>query len=126
MKAFILKTILLPISLLAACGSKSREIKDFIPGTYVNRAQSAYSIADDTLVIKADALTENSYQVARKTGFNRILNGQLQTAQHKTKVFTAVWDDRKQTLQITQNGIMLVFQPGGNQLTVQNSKYRKL
>ncbi|WP_214071882.1 hypothetical protein [Mucilaginibacter sp. dw_454] len=126
MRTFILKIILLPISLLAACGGKSREVRDFIPGTYVNHAQSAYSIADDTLVIKADALTENGYQLTRRTGFSRVLNGQLQATQHKTKVFTAVWDEAKQTLQITQNGLIILFQPGGHQLEIANSKYRKL
>jgi hypothetical protein len=118
--------VLLPVSLWAACTNKQQQLKDFIPGTYVNHAQSEYSVADDTLIIKADALTENSYQVTRKTGFSRVRNGQLQPAEHKAKVFTAVWDDGKQTLQITQNGIMLLFQPGGHQLMVQNSKYRKL
>jgi hypothetical protein len=110
---------------LAAC-SHSPSATNFIPGTYVNHAQSAYSIADDTLVIKPDVLKENRYQVTRKTGFSRVLNGQLQPAEHQLKVFNAVWDEQKQILQITQNGITLLFQPGANQLMVQNSKYRKL
>jgi hypothetical protein len=126
MKSFIFNLILSPVILLAACTNQQQQVSDFIPGTYVNHAQSAYSIADDTLIIAPDAQIENGYHVSRKTGFCRVLNGQLQPAQHKSKVFTAIWDAQKQTLQITENGIMLLFQPGGNQLMVQNSKYRKL
>jgi len=125
MKVFI-KIMLLPISLWAACTSKQQQIKDFIPGTYVNHAKSEYSVADDTLVINADALTETGYQVTRKTGFSRILNGKPGPEQHQVKSFTGIWDEQKQTLQITQNGILLLFQPGANGLEVQNSKYKKL
>jgi len=125
MRTFIFKTVLLPISLLAACNSKSHQIKDFIPGTYVNQAQSVYSMANDTLEITPDAQTENSYHIIRKTGFNRVLDGKLQPQEHKVKAFTGIWDEQKQTVTITQNGIVLVFQPGGNKLMIENSEYRK-
>jgi hypothetical protein len=126
MKTIFLKLMLLPISLVAACSDPQKQVKDIIPGTYVNQAQSAYSIASDTLVIAPDALTETGYHITRKTGFSRIAAGKPGPEEHKVKYFTGVWDEQKQTFQITQNGIMLLFQPGANQLTVLNSKYRKL
>ena len=123
MKTF-LNIILLPITLWAACTGKQQQTKDLIPGTYVNHAQSEYSVADDTLIVKADPLTETSYQVTRKTGYCRILNGKLQPEQHQAKTFTGLWDEQKQTLQLTQNGIIILFGP--RQLHVQNNTYRKL
>ncbi len=122
----LIKIMLLPISLWAACTNKQKEAKDFIPGTYVNQAQSAYSMANDTLVIQVDPLTENSFRVTRKTGFRRILNGQPGSEQHQAKIFTGIWDDSKQALQLTQNGIILLFSPGARQLEVQNNQYRRL
>jgi len=126
MRTFIFKTMLLPISLLAACNSKIHEVKDFIPGTYVNQAQSAYSIANDTVQITPDTLTGNAYHIVRKTGFCRVSGGKLQPEEHKIKSFTGIWDGQKQTVTITQNGIILVFQPGGSKLKIENSEYRKL
>jgi len=92
-----------------------------IPGTYVNQAQSAYSIADDTLII---AKLNNTYAVTRRTSFRRIVSGQLQPGQYKTGNFTGLWDQDKQVVQLAQNGIILVFD--GDSLRVQNSVYHKL
>jgi major membrane immunogen (membrane-anchored lipoprotein) len=125
MKNLIFRLMLLPISLLAACGNKAQTI-DFIPGTYVNHAQSAYSIADDTLVIIPDALTQTNYHIIRKTGFRRIKDSKLRPVEHRVKSFTGLWDEQKQTMQITQNGVLLLFHPDQNKLLIQNSEYRKL
>lgn len=124
MKKIIFKSLLLPIVLLAACNNNNGHTVGFIPGTYVNQAQSEYSIANDTLVITA--LTATSYQVLRKTGFQRIVSRQLQAAEHRSAPFTGIWDDSKQTLQLTQNGLIITFQPDSNRLMVQNSRYRKI
>jgi len=125
MKKLIFKTMLLPISLLAACGNKSQTI-DFIPGTYVNQAQSGYSIASDTLIITQAENTQNIYLVTRKTGYRRINDGKIQALQHQVKRLTGTWDEQKQLLQIMQNGILISFQPEQNKLLIQNSEYWKL
>jgi hypothetical protein len=101
--------------LFAAC-THSQRVADFIPGIYVNHAESAYSIADDTLVITKD------YRITRRTTFRR--KGGM--PQHKVKNYTAVWDSGKQTLQLTQNGTILMFRPDENKLLIENSEYRKL
>jgi hypothetical protein len=72
---------LLPLSLLAACSSKSS-----ISGTYVKTAQSEYSIAHDTLVIAH--LSGNNFEVTRKTGFKR----KDQHAQYKVRRSTGTFD----------------------------------
>jgi hypothetical protein len=124
MKNFMFKIMLLPIALLAACNNKNQQATGFIPGIYVNQAQSEYSIANDTLVITA--MSGPGYHVLRKTGFRRITNGQMQGAEHRSGTFTGIWDNQRQTLQLTQNGLIIVFQPDSSQLMVQNSRYRKI
>jgi len=126
MKTVIEKIMLLPISFLAACGNKNQQVKDFIPGAYVNHVQSAYSIADDTLQIIGDAATGNNYRISRETGFIRIISGKLQPKEQQVKQLNGLWDMQKQILQIMQNGIILIFQPGDHKLVIQNSGYRKL
>jgi hypothetical protein len=107
MKAFM-KIMLLPISLWAGCGNRN-----FTPGTYVNHAESAYSVADDTLVINSD------YQVTHRTGFRR-KGGQWQ---QQTKTYAAVWDETKHSLQLTGNGLVMVFR--GDEVIIGNTIYRR-
>ncbi|MFB9843938.1 hypothetical protein [Mucilaginibacter ginsenosidivorans] len=120
-----IKIMLLPIGLWAACSNK-QQVRDFIPGTYVNQAQSAYSIASDTLLLIPDEHAGNLYQVVRGTGFQRIRDGKLQPKEYKVKTFSGVWDEAKQILQITQDGSILVFQPDAQTLTVGTAVYHKL
>jgi len=109
MKTFIVKIMLLPISLLAACSNKSQQTKEFIPGTYVNFTKSEYSICNDTLLVLPDALTDNFYHIGQKTGYRRIKDGKLQAKVYEVKSFSGFWDEQKQILQFTQNGLILVF-----------------
>lgn len=120
-----IKIMLLPISLWAACSNK-QQVRDFVPGTYVNQAQSQYSIASDTLLLIPDEHAGNLYQVVRGTGFQRIKDGKLQPKEYKIKKFSGVWDEAKQTLQLTQDGSILFFQPDAQTLTVGTAIYRKL
>jgi len=106
----VFKMILFPILLLAACGGPA----GFQPGTYVNHAESEYSVADDTLVIAPD------YRVTRNTTYHR-RGGQ---PRRLVKHFNGVWDADKQTLELTQTGTLLIFRPG--ELRLANSTYRKL
>ncbi len=122
----VIRIMLLPISLWAACTNSNHKVTDFIPGTYVNQAQSTYSVANDTLRITRDGQNPNSYRVMRSTGFQRIRDGKLQSPEYKVKSFTGIWDAQKQSLQLTQNGSILLFQPDENQLLIENSIYHKI
>ena len=120
-----IKMMLLPISLWMACNNK-QQVRDFIPGTYVNQAQSQYSIASDTLLLIRDEHSDNLYQIVRGTGFQRIKEGKLQPKEYKVKTLSGIWDEAKQTLQVTQDGSILVFQPDAQTLTVGSAIYHKL
>jgi len=126
MKTLIINVMLLPISLLLACNSKNQRTVAFIPGTYVNQAQSEYSIASDTLLLIRDEHSDNLYQIVRGTGFQRIKDGKMQPKEYKVKTLSGIWDEAKQTLQLTQDGSILVFQPDAQTLTIGTAIYHKL
>ena len=111
---------------LAACQGENSKVKDFIPGRYVNEAQSQYSVANDTLIIEPARNTESIYTITRKTGFRRITQGKLQSLQQQVKHWTGEWDGQKLTMQIMQTGNVLLFNPDKGTLLNGNSEYRKL
>jgi len=113
------------VGILAACHSISND-QSFIPGTYVNQAQSEFSVANDTLVIVQAKNTDNIYLITRKTGYRRITDGKVQALQHQVKHWTGMWDNQKQLMQILQTGNTLTFQPGQNSLLNGTSIYGKL
>jgi hypothetical protein len=110
---------------VAAC-NPSKKTTDFIPGTFVNHAESAYSIADDTLVISADRGNSNSYHIIRRTGFQRKNGNRVQAPQYKVKTYTGIWNEQQQTLQLTANGVLIIFHPDETRLSIESSIYSKL
>jgi hypothetical protein len=111
--------------ILVACHSISND-QSFIPGTYVNQAQSEFSVANDTLVITQAKNTDNIYLITRKTGYRRIADGKVQQLQHQVKHWTGMWDNQKHLMQILQTGNTLTFQPAQNSLLHGSSIYGKL
>jgi len=111
--------------ILAACNSKTTS-SDFIPGTYVNQAQSNYSVANDTLVIEAAKNTENIYLITRKTAYRRISDGKVGEPQYLRRQLTGTWDPVKQTLQVMQNETVIIFQPEQHKLLIGTNAYWKL
>ena len=108
--------------LLAACSSD--QTRTFIPGTYVNHAESEYSVADDTLVIEASE--SNNFRITRKTGFNQIRNKKQGKREYETEDWTAVYDESTKTLTETRKGKLLTFYPESNRLFVGKKEYRKI
>jgi len=113
---------------LTACNtsSNSNAIADFIPGSYVNQAQSGYSVANDTLIIEKAKSTDNIYLITRKTGYRRITDGKLQALQHQVRHLSGSWDSQKQILEIMQTHTFLIFQPDKRNLLNGVSEYWKL
>jgi len=125
MQTLFIKIMLLPISLLAACSSKSHRPADFIPGICVNRAQDGSSIARDTPEVRPDPFGERAYRISDHTGFRRVKNRALQPKEQVSKLFNGHWDVQKQILAITETGVFLLFEPGGKRLKMKNSSYTK-
>jgi hypothetical protein len=114
-------SILSIAGILVACHSINR---DDIIGAYTNHAESAYSIADDTLTITATA-SETVFTVVRRTAFRRIVNGKPDSLQHQFRRWPATWDTQQKQLMILQTGAIFSF-PDRHSLLYGNSVYRKL
>ncbi|MHB8205914.1 hypothetical protein [Mucilaginibacter sp.] len=125
MKMKIISTALAAM-ILAACNNQGNTVTDFIPGTYVNQAQSEYSVANDTLLITKAKNTENIYLIVRKTGYRRIGDGKLFPLKHEVKNWTGTWNTQQQVMQIMQAETVLIFQPEQNKLLIQSNAYWKL
>jgi hypothetical protein len=119
-------SVLAVAGILVACHSIDTSIQSFIPGTYVNQAQSEFSVANDTLIITQAKNTDNIYLITRKTGYRRIADGKEQELQHQVKRLTGECDSQKQIIQIMQTGNTLIFQPDKNNLLNGSSEYWKL
>lgn len=102
MKTFIIAPILL---LMVACGK--------IPGTYANRSQSQYSVANDTLVI------DDHYNITEKTGYRRLPNGPWE---HAMRHLTGTWDGHQ--IHVDQTGLIYKFK--GDSLYIGTNSYHKL
>lgn len=114
------------IAFIGCNNTNSTAITDFIPGTYVNQAQSGYSVANDTLIIAKAKSTDNIYLITRRTGYRRITDGKLQALQHQVKHLSGSWDSQKQILEVMQTHTFLIFQPDKRNLLNGVSEYRKL
>lgn len=91
-------------------------------GTYVNHAESEFSIADDTLVI---AHTDGEHFIIhRKTGF-RELNEQGKSGkpQYEREEWPAVYDPKTGILTESRKGRVLSLAQGT--LILENSPYRR-
>jgi hypothetical protein len=79
MKFLIILTIV-----AISCNSTTSNIKEFIPGVYIQHFEGLYSKGDDTLIIsKIDGV--NAYLIVRKTSFQRISNNRYQHLKIKLK-----------------------------------------
>jgi len=119
MKKLILSTIAIA-GILVACHQING---NNITGTYINHAESPFSVADDTLLIGKTG-SDNIYAVTRKTGYYRIIKGKPDSLRHLSKKMTGTWDEQQQHLVILQTGSNFTFTANGN-LFYGNSEYRK-
>lgn len=88
-------------TLFVACGPESHN------GTYIASLKGEYSVAEDTIIIKDDIVTN-------RVGYRRILNGKLQPKK---------WSVNQWRLNELGSAI-IVFQ--GNGLSIGDTQYKKI
>ncbi|SDH48866.1 hypothetical protein [Mucilaginibacter gossypii] len=71
-KLMIGSIVSLTVGLFAGCGPKNHE------GTYVANVKSEYSVAEDTIVLKGNIITN-------RVGYRRILNGEFKPKEFSLK-----------------------------------------
>jgi hypothetical protein len=123
MKTLKMLTFISCAMVIIACNSsKNPELS----GVYTNQAQSEYSVASDTLIITAVSLANKTYSVERRTGYQKIRNGQKLPEQHKQEKWQATWNADQQVLSEAAYGrqISLLRDKPGVQL--KNAVYLKI
>ena len=116
--------ILAPLFWLAACNQKADKVKAFIPGTYVNFAQSAYARANDTLIISL--VKDNTFLITRNTTYQAIRNGRLLPRYRQVKQFNSLYDGQNQVLDETTTGRIFRFDPAKRMLKVNQAIYTRI
>ncbi|MFA6275799.1 MAG: hypothetical protein WC622_03570 [Pedobacter sp.] len=110
------------VAIVTAC--KSDNVRPFIPGTYINNADSEFSRANDTLVIEPSE--SNNFYLHRKTGFNLISNRKIGKREYETENWNAVYDEATKTLTETKKGKLITFYPDSAKLMVGKRMYQKI
>lgn len=116
--------IILAIAAFIGCTSNSQSKS--LSGTFTNQSKSEYSTASDTLIITPSTQSTNTYQIERKTGFQKIRNGVSQAKEYKTEKWQSTWNEEKQVLSETEYGRQITPSKDGNSVTLKNTEYQKI
>lgn len=114
--------------LIISCNqqSKQSDIKAFIPGEYVYEGGNEFSKGIDTLEINAFDEKGGTFTITRKTGYSRIVDGNLQPKEFKTEKILATYDEKKHQLQDTKAGRLFSFNDTKNGLLFGTTFYNKI
>ena len=115
--------IALIITFLYSCSPTSK--KTDISGTYVTQFKNEYSIASDTLVVASEANSQ-TYNIERRTGFNKIRNGKTLPKEFKVAKWVSSYDIEKQMLQETELGKQISVLAEKQRLKLGDSEYQKV
>jgi hypothetical protein len=108
----ILIVMMCALSIIACNSSKSPDIN----GTYVAIYHNEYSIGNDTLFITAFNTDGSTYQIERRTGYQKIREGQTLPKEFRKAKWTAMYDHEKQVLNETDYGRKIYTKEGGKLL----------
>ena len=114
------------LAIVAFVGCTSNSQSKSLSGTFTNQSKSEYSTASDTLIITPSTQSTNSYQIERKTGFQKIRNGVTQAEEYKTEKWQSIWNEDKQVLSETEYGRQITPSKDGNSVTLKNTQYQKI
>ena len=112
------------IAFIAACQSKSSQVKAFIGGVYVRHSAGAYAVADDTLAFRL--LDGDQYSVLRKVGYRAIRQGRLLPKKMQMEELEGVFDAQHLVLNENTTGRVFRFDPISRVLWLKQAEYRKL
>ena len=105
-------------------GCLSDNVRDFMPGTYVNSAGGEFSVASDTLEVQL--LEGNNYVIHRSTGYNLVTDGKIGKREYEVEKWSAVYSSDTQVLTETKKGKLISFFPDSGSLSVGRRVYKKV
>lgn len=120
-----MKNIIVLCLLFLSCKSLfKRNTQDFIPGMYIRVIDHEFAQGGDTLVITR--IKDSIYQIVKRSGFARILNGRQQPFELHTEIWLGIYDERAQLIHESRKGKLLIPLPKENKLLVGTSLYEKI
>jgi hypothetical protein len=120
-RKFLWPGIMLGI-VLAACNALKD--KSILEGTYINHSEGKYSVADDTLMVEEGG--GNLVLIHRRTGFNRVVDGELGKREYEKEEWKAVWDRDQGILRELRKGRLLYLDQDSARLILGKRVYRKV
>ena len=105
-----------------ACHPGDRQLS----GRYAAHAESAYSIADDTLLISTMSLPGHTYLISDHTAFQRLCQGRTLPWLYRQDTWQATWNEPEQTLAEADGGRRLRPDDGRQGLWLGHTFYRRL
>lgn len=124
MKTSISQMILI-VTLLFSCKNSSNNTND-LGGTYVTQFNNEYTITNDTLIITPAESSSKSFNVERRTGFNKIRDGVTLDKQFKVAKWMSFFDSDKQVLKETDLGKQIHVVSGTDKIRLGSSEYTKI
>jgi hypothetical protein len=116
--------IALATTLFYSCGSNYK--KTDISGTYVTQFKNEYSITSDTIVLTTSESSSQTYNIERRTGFNKVRDGKTLPKQFKVAKWTSSYIMDKQLLQETELGKQISISPDNQSLKLGDTEYQKV
>jgi hypothetical protein len=118
-------TILIALTITVLFGCSPASNKSDISGTYVTQFKNEYSITSDTLVIALEGNSQ-TYNVERKTGFNKVRDGKTLPKEFKVTKWVSSYDTDKHLLQETELGKQISVIPEKQSLKFGDTEYQKV
>ena len=122
MKASI---ILVALIALLFIGCKSSVNSSDIKGTYVNKGESEYSVAFDTLIVSS-VVEDKTFKIEERLGFQRIRDKGLRPKQFKQETWQVTWNPDTRVLSENEFGRQLLLKPYKKTLLIKNTEFFKI
>lgn len=111
------------IALLVIACNPAKNTK--IAGIYVMAYKNQYSMATDTIVIKAYNESADTYEVERRDGYHRIRDGKILPKEWRQEKWMATFDQDKMLLAEGEFGRKIYLKGDGRSLEY-NSTYKRI
>lgn len=122
MKSFSL-TIFIFLLLFSCEGPKKPD--SLGGGIYTSQSQNEYSKVMDTLIISPYE-TPGTFLIIKRTGFQRIKEGQLLPKEYKVQPLVSVWNQDLHGLQELKRGRVYNFSSTGDIIVAGSDTYKKI
>ena len=120
MKYLILSTLILAV----ACNNRTDE--PAMDGVFTTGYENEFSKGDDTLIVKKANTGEGIYQIERRIGVAKMLDGKEFPKEVISETWTLEYDPNKQTLFDLKKGKTVIWNSGKLTLQLGNREYKKV